>query len=79
MITIQRLVTVLTTVAFFTSLVSATALTYRFAPSEKACFFAQVDNQGTYSREPPGVFMRLTITVTRASFECRDVRVNSAG
>jgi hypothetical protein len=26
----------------------------------------QVDNEETYSREPPGVFMRLTITVTRA-------------
>lgn len=32
--------------AYFTSLVSATALTYKLGASEKTCFFADVAQQG---------------------------------
>jgi hypothetical protein len=33
--------------AYFTSLVSATALTYKLDANERACFFTQVQHKGT--------------------------------
>ena len=46
MITIQRLPAIVASLSLFSSLISATALTYRFTPSEKACFFAHVEEKG---------------------------------
>ncbi|KAI9667074.1 MAG: Transmembrane emp24 domain-containing protein 3 [Alyxoria varia] len=42
----QLLVAMLGLLGLFTSLVNATALTYRFQPNEKACFFAHNKEQG---------------------------------
>ena len=46
MITLPRLTALFASIAALTSIVSATALTYRFAPNEKACFFAQASEKG---------------------------------
>lgn len=42
----SALVTVATLFSLFSSLVSATALTYRLTPNEKSCFYAWVEEKG---------------------------------
>jgi hypothetical protein len=76
----RTLLTLLSALLAYATVVYATALTYRLEAHEKACFFAHVENKGTKLafyfavRSPPGPWMR---NCPRAIF-CFSIRLEFA-